>query len=69
MKLTPIALRTGLSCIILFELCLATVFAADNGDAIILTAEVKNLFKKTYFYADGLLAPPRTWVVGLNWRI
>lgn len=34
-----------------------------------LFTEVKNIFDKTYYYADGLLAPPLTWVVGVNWRI
>ncbi len=31
--------------------------------------EIKNVFNKTRYYADGLLAPPRTWVMGVNWRI
>jgi iron complex outermembrane receptor protein len=34
-----------------------------------LFGEIKNLFDETYYYADGLLAPTRTWVVGVNWRI
>lgn len=34
-----------------------------------LFSEIRNIFDKTYFYADGLLARPRTWVVGANWRI
>ncbi|MFW5901802.1 MAG: TonB-dependent receptor plug domain-containing protein [Thermodesulfobacteriota bacterium] len=34
-----------------------------------LFGEIENTFDKTYYYADGLLAPPRTWVVGINWRI
>jgi iron complex outermembrane receptor protein len=34
-----------------------------------LFSEIKNLANTRYYYADGLLAPPRTWVVGLNWRI
>jgi iron complex outermembrane receptor protein len=34
-----------------------------------LFGEVKNIFDETYYYADGLLAPPRTYVVGVNWRI
>ncbi|WP_448382145.1 TonB-dependent receptor plug domain-containing protein [Desulfosoma sp.] len=33
-----------------------------------LFTEIRNIFDKTYYYADGLLAPPLTWVVGLNWR-
>lgn len=31
--------------------------------------EIKNLSNTRHYYADGLLAPPRTWLVGLNWRI
>jgi len=31
--------------------------------------EIENMFDKTYYYVDGLLAPPRTWVAGINWRI
>ncbi|MGQ9749994.1 TonB-dependent receptor [Desulfosoma sp.] len=34
-----------------------------------LFTEVKNIFDKTYYYADGLLAPPLTWLVGLEWKI
>jgi vitamin B12 transporter len=34
-----------------------------------LFSEVKNCLNTRYYYADGLLAPPLTWVVGLNWRI
>jgi iron complex outermembrane receptor protein len=34
-----------------------------------LFGEVKNIFDETYYYADGLLAPPRTWLAGVNWRI
>jgi vitamin B12 transporter len=30
--------------------------------------EVKNIGDKTYLYGDGLLAPPRTWICGLNYR-
>lgn len=28
--------------------------------------EVENLLDKTYLYSDGLLAPPRTWIIGAN---
>ena len=31
-----------------------------------LFTEIENLFDKTYYYADGLLAPPLCWVVGMN---
>ena len=34
-----------------------------------LFTDIDNLFDATYYYADGLLAPPFTWVVGVNWRI
>ncbi|BBO92443.1 TonB-dependent receptor plug domain-containing protein [Desulfosarcina ovata] len=34
-----------------------------------LFTDIENLFDKTYYYADGLLAPPLCWVVGVNWRI
>ncbi|MFP4533607.1 MAG: TonB-dependent receptor plug domain-containing protein [Desulfobacterales bacterium] len=34
-----------------------------------LFGKIENMFDKTYYYADGLLAPPRTWIVGINWRI
>jgi len=30
--------------------------------------EVKNIGEKTYLYGDGLLAPPRTWICGFNYR-
>jgi iron complex outermembrane receptor protein len=30
--------------------------------------EITNLLDKTYYYADGLLAPPLIWVAGVNWR-
>ncbi|MBW2097626.1 MAG: TonB-dependent receptor plug domain-containing protein [Deltaproteobacteria bacterium] len=30
--------------------------------------EVKNIANKTYCYGDGWLAPPRTWIGGLNYR-
>ncbi len=34
-----------------------------------LFAQVKNLFDRDYFYADGLPAPPLTWLVGINCKI
>jgi iron complex outermembrane receptor protein len=34
-----------------------------------LFGEVKNLFDKTYYYADGLPGPPQTWLIGMNWRL
>ena len=30
--------------------------------------EIKNITDKTYRYGDGWLAPPRTWICGLNYR-
>lgn len=34
-----------------------------------LYCEIKNIFDKIYYYSDGLLAPPQTWYIGVNWRI
>ncbi|MGD9157794.1 MAG: TonB-dependent receptor [Desulfobacteraceae bacterium] len=31
--------------------------------------EIENIFDKTYYYGDGLLAPTRCWIIGLNWKI
>jgi Outer membrane cobalamin receptor protein len=31
--------------------------------------EIENLFDKTYLYSDGILAPPRTWIIGVNRKI
>ena len=39
----------------------------DFGNAA-LFAEINNLTNKTWLYADGLLGPPRTWLVGLRYR-
>ena len=33
-----------------------------------LFAEIKNFADTTYYYADGLLAPPLTWMAGLSWK-
>jgi vitamin B12 transporter len=33
-----------------------------------LFGEIKNLADITYYYADETLAPPRTWLVGVNWH-
>jgi iron complex outermembrane receptor protein len=30
--------------------------------------EIKNIGDKTYHYGDGWLAPPRTWICGLNYK-
>lgn len=34
-----------------------------------LFTEVKNLADTTYYYADGLLGPPLTWIAGLSWKM
>jgi len=34
-----------------------------------LFAEIENLFDKTYYYTDGYLGPPLTFLVGVIWRI
>ena len=33
-----------------------------------LFGEVKNLTDETYYYVDGGLAPPQTWIIGVNWN-
>lgn len=33
-----------------------------------LFTEIKNFADTTYYYADGLLAPPLTWMAGLSWK-
>lgn len=34
-----------------------------------LFAEASNLFDRAYLYSDGLLAPPRLWFVGMNYKL
>jgi vitamin B12 transporter len=34
-----------------------------------LFGEIKNLADITYYYADETLAPPRTWLAGVNWTL
>ncbi|WP_028580516.1 TonB-dependent receptor plug domain-containing protein [Desulfogranum japonicum] len=36
---------------------------------IALFTEIKNLLNCSYSYADGLPAPPRTWILGMTWDI
>lgn len=33
-----------------------------------LFTEIKNFADTTYYYSDGLLAPPLTWMAGLSWK-
>jgi len=33
-----------------------------------LFSEVENLFDTEYYYVDGTIAPPLTWITGINWR-
>ncbi|MGI6639394.1 MAG: TonB-dependent receptor [Desulfobulbus sp.] len=39
----------------------------DFGN-IALFAEIDNLANSTWYYADGLLGPPRTWLAGIRYR-
>ena len=39
----------------------------DFGKVALFT-EINNLANTTWLYADGLLGPPRTWLVGLRYR-
>jgi len=34
-----------------------------------LFTKINNIFDKNYYYADGLLAPPLSWIVGINVKI
>jgi iron complex outermembrane receptor protein len=33
-----------------------------------LFSEIENVLDKKYYYADGLLAPPLTWIMGINYQ-
>lgn len=47
-----------------------TDFRAEYGfRRFSLFCEIENIFDKTYYFSDGLLAPPRTWIAGMNWQI
>ncbi|MBW2709355.1 MAG: TonB-dependent receptor [Deltaproteobacteria bacterium] len=43
-------------------------YIAGRFGRVELFGEVKNLRDKNYLYGDGWLAPPRTWICGLNYR-
>lgn len=34
-----------------------------------LFTEIDNVMNRTYYYSDGLPAPPRTWKLGINIKI
>ena len=36
-------------------------------DRFSIFGEIQNLTDKTYYYVDGILAPPLTWLAGVNW--
>ena len=42
--------------------------AATRFGQVEFFGEVKNIGDKAYLYGDGWLAPPRTWICGLNYR-
>lgn len=43
-------------------------WAAFGWGRFDLFGEVSNMWNKRYLYGDGLLAPPRTWLCGLNFQ-
>ena len=47
---------------------LANLRAEYSLGGYALFTEIKNLADTTYYYADGLLAPPLTWMAGLSWK-
>jgi hypothetical protein len=49
-------------------------FGSVSNAAYGVTADLpriksRNIFDKTHYYADGLLAPPLTWLFGVNWKL
>lgn len=42
--------------------------AEYNLGKVAVFAEIDNLANSTWYYADGLLGPPRTWLTGLSYR-
>ncbi len=45
-------------------------FRADRSfSGFSIFCEIENLMDETYYYADGLLAPPLTWVLGVSIQI
>lgn len=48
---------------------LADLKAEYSWRQVSVFADISNLFNKEYLYGDGLLAPPRTWFVGFNYRL
>jgi iron complex outermembrane receptor protein len=51
------------------EYTLVDLRSEYNFKGLTFFGEIKNMGDVTYYYADGLLAPPLTWVAGVNWRI
>ncbi|MDX9834224.1 MAG: TonB-dependent receptor [Desulfobulbus sp.] len=50
------------------EYLLANLRAEYSLGRYSLFTEIKNIADTTYTYADGLLAPPLTWMAGLSWK-
>ncbi len=50
------------------EYAIAHVRGEYRLDRLSLFAEIRNLGDRTYYYADGNLAPPRTWLIGTKWN-
>jgi iron complex outermembrane receptor protein len=48
---------------------LANIRAEYRLGRYALFTEIKNLADTTYYYADGLLGPPLTWMAGVSWRM
>ncbi len=47
---------------------LANLRAEYSLESYAFFAEIKNIADTTYYYSDGLLAPPLTWMAGLSWK-
>lgn len=51
------------------EYMLADLRAEYRLGRYALFTEITNLTDTHYFYADGLLGPPLTWIAGVSWKI
>lgn len=51
------------------EYVTATVRAEYAFTRFTIFTEIENVFDTTYYYSDGLLAPPLTWFIGVNYKI
>jgi len=51
------------------EYFLANIRAEYQIGQYAIFSEIKNLANTTYYYADGLLGPSRSWIAGVSWKM